>query len=327
MSGYTAEFEAVSVSACLGKIRHVASELQKKAMNDIDLCPPEIRDIFHIITRIIVEHVEGVPDFLQDCIKNVMWGAMSEEGIKDDTIKRAGEIDALMNFVLTAQEAKTSIRDGLFISDKVISALDTYDFQHIMRAMNVDVGAMAQLYAPGGEADAVEARWESMLFRNPPFSTLSSDSAIFLDKVIKSLRTEDNDFGRTHAYSGGACGLWASVLNRVLETGGQYIVCAGRGFIPDRHRSCHHVALRVGDFIVDGLGVHKPGDFLREWKTVHDCMHELHQPEDAGLIGLMKEEPIVRRMLDENALESDMRSAGLNSDLTITHRSSLSFSG
>jgi hypothetical protein len=63
-------------------------------------------------------------------------------------------------------------------------------------------------------------------------------------------------------HSSGGCAAFAVVLNKVLDGPGIYVLNEDT-----RNDVANHVALRVGNFICDGEGVHSADDFLRNWST------------------------------------------------------------
>lgn len=98
------------------------------------------------------------------------------------------------------------------------------------------------------------------------------------------LRCDKNFPPEAHQGLGGACSAFAEVTNEVLEAGGRYVVVAGNRFDPSTITACNHVAVRVGDFVVDCLGVHDWGDFAVRWMGDPFCIHEPDGDPDAGFL-------------------------------------------
>ena len=111
----------------------------------------------------------------------------------------------------------------------------------------------------------------------------------------------------------GACGLFAQTIDRILDASGDYIVLAGRDFDPRGDRACHHVGLRVGSWVVDGIGVSRIGPFLTHWRGTFEDMHEVRAPIAGGFLEAMR--PRAQQLLDVAALKRDLVSLGVSSGM------------
>ena len=171
----------------------------------------------------------------------------------------------------------------------------------------LDLGPLAaRMAGSGGDADRLLEEWHGLPFSRRAVNGFAEGSDPgHLSSILR--RVAGGRHGG-HMFNFGACGLFARTLDRVLGAGGDYVVLAGSGFDPEGDRACHHVALRVGNWVVDGLGVSRLGPFLAHWGGIFEDMHEVRAPSPGGFLEAMR--PRGEGLLDAAALGRDLVSLG-----------------
>jgi hypothetical protein len=259
----------------------------------------------------LIEAVEGVPSWMSRRVRAVLLDAA--EG--DVQFGQLDALDTLLDQVPLLDQAALAASGGGF-EESLLAALETQSFQRTLHEAQFDVESLAARL--GEHAETLE-RWKALLFEKPAVNRLLPADAALLDSVLRGLYQAGDDVlrdaGRFRA-DGGACGLWASVLNRVLGAGGHYVVFDRPSFDINTAQACSHIALRVGNMVADGTGVHEVGHLTDNWASCWQAVYEVHMPDDEqGLIGWMRTMPAARRLLDESRLEAALLDRGLGAHL------------
>ena len=226
-------------------------------------------------------------------------------------------------------------------SPSLMERLGTTDFQRACRVASVPMHRLASIIMPSCQAQAMALleTWEGMLIEDRCAATappchLDDKALQHLHVTLRRLSGADlpnasyTEFGEpslgshrtngTHESSAGTCGLFAATLNFTLfgqdndKVGGHYVILANGNFSPEKARGCHHVALRLGNWILDGNGVSRISPFMKKWMFDDFAgVHAIHEPGYGCLIGHMQTNEHAVRMLDAEGLHHDLVQAGI----------------
>ena len=266
--------------------------------------------------------VKSMPDCFVISVKGMdrRLQLAAEHGISQlidyDETDSLAEVEHMLRFIPLVNAMEKAVEEKECPDIRVLQALETQEFQRICGFMKIPILPVAELLR--GNTQEILNGWRGLLFSEPPVSFIDAGDVDRMNAILGKLYIAGNDIlidpDRFRA-DGGACGLWASVLNRVLETGGHYIVVDGPEFDSATSYGCSHIAVRVGNFAVDGRGVHTLSEFMHKWGGEWSNIHEIHEPDDEGVIEVMRECRLARKLLDENKLENALREAGLTPDI------------
>ena len=212
-----------------------------------------------------------------------------------------------MDWILARKLCAAAAR-GTGLSPAMEAALGRADFHRTVREAGLCLNAAACeiALAHGAEPGDIVNRWEALLFRTPIAAAFVASAR---EELAAALERLGGDGPGKHMGNWGACGLFAEVLDGVLEGGGRYVVIAGRRFDPMTTPGCHHVAVRAGDWIADADGVSRIGAFLSRWRATFDDLHEVHMPDGGGFLDKMR--PRGSGLLDAAAFRRDLLAAGV----------------
>ena len=194
------------------------------------------------------------------------------------------------------------------------------DDRFILRALTslyaLDMRKLAEAFAPEG---VTYADLCARAFMRPsdeiPTELPDGPERTRLDALIRRLSGDGERHERGWARDGvhqgdcGTCGNFAEVVDQVLEAGGHYMVMAGLEWIPERVGTTKHVAVRVGDFIIDACGVQDWGEFAVRWGCGPDEIHEPVLTTDSGLMEGFRIQLARRPNLDVEAFRHDLQEA------------------
>jgi hypothetical protein len=218
---------------------------------------------------------------------------------------------ALPRALATMRVAHEILSGTMVPPDAVVrmdEALRDVRVRRICAERGLDTLALAGTMEANGVPDAweMEAGWDQAVF-GPARQIQGVEPAVFPDyqelhRILRWVTGEAPTSGRGKIpHSTGGCAAFAVILNRVLGGNGRYV---GSG--DPALGMCSHVALRLGDFIIDGSGVHKPDAFLRRWSFDDGPREIVDLSEDGDRVRRLASR---RHGIDEEAIERDFRAA------------------
>ena len=200
---------------------------------------------------------------------------------KHDEIRRAGYLRELTYLLEAwpgadwAMELAARTLMGQPVSRQEIGFLDESLSHTATRRLcaerELDTEALANALARDGvgHTDTMLARWAHAMFSPNPVNeypkplSMDSEALHSLHCAVRAATGEDGGRRPLVYHNQGGCAAFAVILNSLLEGPGRYVVTGDR-----RLGLCGHVALRVGNHVVDGEGVWRPDAFMRRWHAV-----------------------------------------------------------
>ena len=254
----------------------------------------------------------GTVDLLQSAVLDVL-----SPSSRPDRTKGAAR-QALSRRVEALPRAKAALRvaerlmAGEEVSPRLVEGMDAalrdVTARRICAERGLRVGELARALGTRGwpDPDGARSAWDRAMFGPDPCpggdGPVEVHDLARLHAAVRWVTGEDRSSGRPEVpHDSGGCAAFAVMLNRVLDGRGRYVLSGDPAIAP-----CSHVALRVGDRICDGSGVHEPDAFHRRWCDGDGILELLDTSGDGDLVRCHARS---NHGLDEVGLERDLREA------------------